>query len=83
MIVGISDQRELFQDNDEKVAQKVEEAQKQGLNVILCVGETAEQRDTGNGWQSIEKLLLMLNGSGGLRSVHRQEDGLEEGGHRL
>jgi triosephosphate isomerase len=46
-IVGHSERRTLFGDTDEKVAAKFEAAQAAGMKPILCVGETLEQRESG------------------------------------
>jgi len=46
-LVGHSERRQLFAETDEQIAAKVEQAVNAGLTVILCVGETLEQRDAG------------------------------------
>jgi len=45
VILGHSERRQLFGDTDELVGRKVAAAQAVGLEVILCVGETREQRE--------------------------------------
>jgi triosephosphate isomerase (TIM) len=47
-IVGHSERRQYFGETDTGVARRVEAALAAGLGVIACVGETAEQRDTGD-----------------------------------
>ena len=47
VIVGHSERRELFGETDEQVARKVRAVLAKGLTPILCVGETAEERDAG------------------------------------
>jgi triosephosphate isomerase (TIM) len=47
VIVGHSERRSLHGENDALVRAKAEAAQAAGLGVILCVGETEAQRDSG------------------------------------
>ncbi len=47
VLVGHSERREYFAENDTDVAHKFEAAIKQGLSPILCCGETLEQRENG------------------------------------
>ncbi|CDW80551.1 triosephosphate isomerase [Stylonychia lemnae] len=47
VIIGHSERRKLFSENNEIVAKKVERAQDQGLNSIVCIGETYEEREEG------------------------------------
>ena len=44
-IVGHSERRALFGETDEVVARKLAAGLRCGLNVILCVGETLEERE--------------------------------------
>src|SRR5262245_49611224 len=45
-IVGHSERRQYFGENDEGVARRAQAALEAGLGVIACVGETQEERDT-------------------------------------
>ncbi len=45
-IVGHSERRALYGEDDQRVARKFKTAQASGLIPILCVGETLEQRET-------------------------------------
>ena len=47
VILGHSERREIFGEGDALVRRKLEAALAQGLEVILCVGETLAQRDGG------------------------------------
>jgi triosephosphate isomerase (TIM) len=46
-IVGHSERRQYFGENDEGVARRAKAALDAGLRVIACVGETQEERDAG------------------------------------
>jgi triosephosphate isomerase len=46
-IVGHSERRSLYAEDDSRVAAKFVAAQRAGLTPILCVGETLEQRERG------------------------------------
>jgi triosephosphate isomerase len=47
-LVGHSERRQLFGDTDEMVARRTRAALEAGLAVIACVGETLEQRESGD-----------------------------------
>ena len=47
-IVGHSERRQYFGENDEAVARRARAALAAGLSVIACVGETQEHRDSGD-----------------------------------
>jgi triosephosphate isomerase (TIM) len=47
-IVGHSERRQLFGETDEGVARRARTAVEEGLAVIACVGETIEQRESGD-----------------------------------
>lgn len=46
-LVGHSERRHIFNESDEFITQKVNFARAHGLKVMLCVGETLEERDAG------------------------------------
>jgi len=50
---GHSERRTLFGDTSELVAQKTRAAIDAGLSVILCIGETLEEREAGKCTQVI------------------------------
>ena len=47
-LVGHSERRQLFGETDEMVARRARTALDAGLRVIACVGETLEQRESGD-----------------------------------
>ncbi|EJT99495.1 triosephosphate isomerase [Dacryopinax primogenitus] len=57
VIIGHSERRTLFGDHDHVVAEKVKAALEEGLNIILCVGETLEQREKGETLKVVEHQL--------------------------
>ena len=46
-LAGHSERRQLFGEADDVIAEKVERIVTAGLQVVLCVGETLEERDAG------------------------------------
>lgn len=57
VILGHSERRTLFHETSELVAQKTAAAIAAGLSVILCVGETLEERESGRTKQVVEEQL--------------------------
>jgi len=57
VILGHSERRTLFGENSELVAQKTRAAIDAGLSVILCIGETLEEREAGKCTQVVETQL--------------------------
>ena len=47
VIVGHSERRSLYGEDDQRVAEKFEVARQAGLTPILCIGETLEEREQG------------------------------------
>lgn len=54
---GHSERRTLFLETSELVAQKTRAAIDAGLSVILCIGETLEEREAGKCTQVVETQL--------------------------
>ncbi|MED5388162.1 MAG: triose-phosphate isomerase [Pseudomonadota bacterium] len=48
VIIGHSERRALYGETDNVIAEKFARAQSAGLTPILCVGETLEERESGN-----------------------------------
>ena len=57
VIVGHSERRSLYGETSAMVAEKTKAALNAGLTPLLCIGESIEQRDSGNTEAVIEKQL--------------------------
>ena len=57
VIVGHSERRQVFGEDDAFVGEKVQAAMGQGLVPILCVGETLDERDTGQAEAVVQRQL--------------------------
>jgi len=65
VLVGHSERRALFGESDQDVAMRFEAAQQAGLEPVLCVGETLEERENGETESVVERQLdAVLQGSG-------------------
>lgn len=72
VILGHSERRHGLGETDERVRAKVEAAHASGLVAIVCIGETEEQRDSG---QTLDVLASQLDGS-----LPRDENGFAVNG---
>ncbi len=64
VIVGHSERRKLFGETDEQVNKKLGAALRGGLTPIVCVGETADERETQKTWRVLETQI-----AGGLKGL--------------
>ena len=65
VLVGHSECREFDGDTDERVRDKFRLAANAGLSIVLCVGESLEQRDSGGYLDRVtEQLEIALDGAG-------------------
>lgn len=60
VIIGHSERRELFRESDEFIAAKFAAAQAQGIQPVLCVGESREQREAGETEAVVLKQLQVV-----------------------
>ncbi|KAL1975918.1 hypothetical protein VTN31DRAFT_4310 [Thermomyces dupontii] len=58
VIIGHSERRVLLREDDDFVSRKVKAAIEGGLNVILCIGESLEERESN---QTIDVVTRQLN----------------------
>lgn len=58
VILGHSERRQYFKEDDELINKKLKSAYIYGLTPILCVGETLEERETGKTYEVISNQLL-------------------------
>ena len=68
VLIGHSERRHVLGESDALIAQKVDLGIKQGLQVVLCVGETLKEREAGD---TLAVVLLQLKT--GLSNVSRNQ----------
>jgi len=65
VIIGHSERRRIFRETDEMVRMKLAASLKAGLRVIVCVGETLEERDKGQAIKAVDaQVVKALTGVG-------------------
>ncbi len=68
VIVGHSERRALFGENDDTVAAKFSAAQAQGLTPILCVGELLEDRQAGRTEEVVGRQMASVLSAVGVKA---------------
>jgi len=56
-IIGHSERRQYFKETDEIVNKKIKTARNAGLDVILCIGESLEQRESNKTFDILDRQL--------------------------
>jgi len=56
-IVGHSERRQIFMESDEMINQRLLGGLKQGLTMLLCIGETLEERESGQTLAVLERQI--------------------------
>ena len=69
VIVGHSERRSLYGEDDGKVAARFAAARRAGLTPILCVGETLEQRERGETERVVERQLNAVFAATGVANL--------------
>jgi triosephosphate isomerase len=65
-IVGHSERRSLYGETDAVVAAKFQAAQAQGLQPILCIGETLQERETGVTMEVVDRQIAAVLDTAGV-----------------
>ncbi len=71
VLIGHSERRKYFGETEEIFALKIESGIKHGFNVMYCVGETLEERESGKHKEIVRKQVVE-----GLKNVKKENTGV-------
>jgi triosephosphate isomerase len=71
VLVGHSERRTLYGETDDDVAQRFEAALQAGLEPVLCVGETLNERESGQTESVVERQLDAVLETSGIEGFQR------------
>ena len=60
IIIGHSERRKIFNQNEEKVRKKIEKAIDNKLNIILCIGDNKEEKENNKDFEVLNMELETL-----------------------
>ena len=60
VIIGHSERRQYFGETNETITKKIEQASNKDINVVFCIGETVDERETNKTFDVIKEQLSIL-----------------------